>query len=205
MKVGFVSLGCPKNLVDTEVMMGQLVARGHALTPRPDHADVIVVNTCSFIRSAQQESVDAILEMARQKASGRAKKLIVAGCLVERFGDEIRHELPEVDALVGVNDIDRVVEICEGRANSGPSHRPYLYSHRTPRRLATPPHYAYVKIAEGCDHTCSFCIIPQLRGPFRSRPLDSIVAEAEGLCAHCLLYTSPSPRDRQKSRMPSSA
>jgi len=183
LKVGFISLGCPKNLVDTEVIMGQLAARGHRLTARPEEADVIVVNTCGFIRPAQQESVDAILEMARHKASGGVKKLIVAGCLVERFGEEIRQEMPEVDALVGVNDIGRVVEICEGRAAAARTNRPYLYTHLTPRLLATPPHYAYVKIAEGCDHACAFCIIPQLRGAYRSRPPDSIVAEAEGLLA----------------------
>jgi len=183
LKVGFLSLGCPKNLVDTEVMMGQLAARGHLLTPRPEDADVIVVNTCGFIRPAQQESVDAILEMARHKASGRARKLIVAGCLVERFREQIRKELPEVDALVGVNDIGRVVEICERGEAPSDARGLYLYTHLTPRRLATPPHYAYVKIAEGCDHTCSFCIIPRLRGAYRSRPLDSIVAEAEQLIA----------------------
>jgi len=183
LKVGFVSLGCPKNLVDTEVMMGQLAARGHLLTPRPEDADVIVVNTCGFIGSAQQESVDAILEMGRHKVSGRARKLVVAGCLVERFREQIRRELPEVDALVGVNDIDRVVEICEGGEASSDARGPYLYTHLTPRRLATPPHYAYVKIAEGCDHSCAFCIIPQLRGAFRSRPLDSVIAEAEQLFA----------------------
>jgi ribosomal protein S12 methylthiotransferase len=169
--------------VDTEVMMGQLAARGHLLTSRPEDADVIVVNTCGFIRPAQEESVAAILEMVRHKAAGRARRLIVAGCLVERFREQIRRELPEVDALVGVNDIGRVVEICEGGEASGNARGPYLYTHLTPRRLATPPHYAYLKIAEGCDHTCSFCIIPQLRGAYRSRPLDSIVAEAEQLFA----------------------
>lgn len=181
MKVGFVSLGCPKNLVDTEVMMGQFAARGHLLTPRPEEADLIVVNTCSFICPAQQESVDAILEMARYKRSGALKKLVVAGCLVERFRDEIRRRLPEVDAVIGVNEIDKIVAISEGRPVPGNSRAPYLYSHLTPRRRATPRHYAYLKIAEGCDHTCAFCIIPQLRGGFRSRPPESVVAEAQRL------------------------
>ncbi len=164
-------------------MMGQLVARGHQPTAHPEEADVIVVNTCGFIGPAQEESVEAILEAVRLKHAGKPKKLVVAGCLVERFGEEIRHELPEVDALVGVNDIGRVVEICEGGAARAETAGPYLYSHLTPRVQATPPHYAYIKIAEGCDHTCAFCIIPRLRGPFRSRPPDSIVAEAEGLLA----------------------
>ena len=182
MKVGFISLGCPKNLVDTEVMMGQLAARGHRPTAHPEEADLIVVNTCAFIGPAQEESVAAILEGARLKRSGKPKKLVVAGCLVERYRDEIRRELPEVDALLGVNDLGRVADICEGRAAPA-ALLPYLYSHLTPRLLATPPHYAYIKVAEGCDHTCTFCIIPQLRGPFRSRPPDSILAEAAGLFA----------------------
>lgn len=164
-------------------MMGQLAERGHRLTAHAEEADLVVVNTCAFIRPAQEESIAAIVEMARLKAGGKPKKLVVAGCLVERFGGEIRRELPEVDAVVGVNDVGRVVEICEGRAaGAGPS-RPYLYTHLTPRVQATPPHYAYIKIAEGCDHTCAFCIIPQLRGAYRSRPPDSIAAEAEGLLA----------------------
>jgi len=164
-------------------MMGQLVAHGHRPTAHPEQADLIVVNTCAFIRPAQEESVEAILEAVRLKHSGKPKKLVVAGCLVERFGEEIRRELPEVDGLVGVNDVGRVVEICEGRAAPAGTGGPYLYSHVTPRLQATPAHYAYIKIAEGCEHTCAFCIIPRLRGPFRSRPLDSIVAEAAGLFA----------------------
>ncbi|MBI4874823.1 MAG: 30S ribosomal protein S12 methylthiotransferase RimO [Acidobacteria bacterium] len=180
MKIGFVSLGCPKNLVDTEVMMGQLAARGHELTPRPEEADVIVVNTCSFIDPAKQESVDTILEMAEFKKSGRAKKLIVAGCLVERYRGDIRRDLPEVDALVGANEIEGIVEVCEDRPAPGAA-GPYLYHDLTPRLLATPPHYAYLKIAEGCDHPCTFCVIPQFRGRFRSRRFESVVAEAARL------------------------
>ncbi|MCW5980579.1 MAG: 30S ribosomal protein S12 methylthiotransferase RimO [Bryobacteraceae bacterium] len=178
MKVGFVSLGCPKNLVDTEVMMGHLAARGHSLTNQPGEADVIVVNTCSFIDPAKQESVDTILEMAEFKKTGRAAKLVVAGCLVERYQDEIRRNLPEVDAVVGTNEIERIVEACEGGEVIRNPFEPYLYHDATPRVLATPKHFAYIKIAEGCDHPCSFCVIPQFRGAFRSRRFESIVLEA---------------------------
>jgi len=211
-KVGFVSLGCPKNLVDSEVMMGLLAQAGAELTPRAEEADVIVVNTCSFIESAQQESVNAILEMARHKTAGQARKLVVAGCLVERFRDQIRQNLPEVDAVVGTGELERVL-VAAGVAPAAP-HSPfkilpsrpegdaraaqgrysreswegaiadlpnYLYDEATPRVLATPRHTAYIKIAEGCDHPCSFCIIPQLRGKFRSRRFESVVAEAERL------------------------
>ena len=183
MKIGFVSLGCPKNLVDSEVMMGQLVSRGHELTPHPGEADVLVVNTCSFIDPAKQESVDTILEMAEYKKTGRARKLIVAGCLVERYRGDIRRDMPEVDALIGTNELERIAALCEGWADEsapGPA-PPYLYHDLTPRVLATPRHYAYIKIAEGCDHPCTFCVIPQYRGKFRSRRFESVVAEATRL------------------------
>ncbi len=180
MKVGFVSLGCPKNLVDSEVMMGQLAAHGHELTPHPDQADVLVVNTCSFIDPAKKESVDTILEMAEYKKIGRAKKLIVAGCLVERYRDQIRVQMPEVDAVIGTNQIDQIVPLCEGIEASNPL-EPYLYHDLTPRVLATPRHFAYMKIAEGCDHPCTFCVIPQYRGKFRSRRFESVIAEATRL------------------------
>jgi ribosomal protein S12 methylthiotransferase len=220
-KVGFVSLGCPKNLVDSEVMMGMLAQAGAGLTPDAADADVIVVNTCSFIGTAQQESIDAILEMARLKSEGRAKKLVVAGCLVERFHDEIRKNIPEVDAVVGTGELEKILAatgVAEPQANSpfrilksgnqsagvtsraeGDHRRKqgrfardawegaiadlpnYLYDENTPRILATPRHSAYIKIAEGCDHPCSFCIIPQLRGQFRSRRFESVVSEAERL------------------------
>src|SRR6266496_2077275 len=215
-KVGFVSLGCPKNLVDSEVMMGLLAQAGAQLTPSAEDADVIVVNTCSFIGSAQQESVDTILEMARHKATGKAKKLVVAGCLVERFRDEIRKNIPEVDAVVGTGELDRILAaagIAETPLPPSPFHiltsrtsrlegdhrrangrfardawdgaiadlPNYLYDDATPRVLATPGYTAYIKIAEGCDHPCSFCIIPQLRGQFRSRRFESVIAEAERL------------------------
>ncbi len=181
MKVGFVSLGCPKNLVDSEVMMGQLVSRGHELTPHPDQADVIVVNTCSFIDPAKKESVDTILEMAEYKKIGRAKKLIVAGCLVERYRSEIQREMPEVDAVIGTNEIEQIASLCEGIEVNANPFEPYLYHDLTPRVLATPRHFAYMKIAEGCDHPCTFCVIPQYRGKFRSRRFESVVAEATRL------------------------
>jgi ribosomal protein S12 methylthiotransferase len=213
-KVGFVSLGCPKNLVDSEVMMGLLARAGAELSPRAEDADVIVVNTCSFIESAQQESVNTILEMAEHKTSGRAKKLIVAGCLVERFRDEIRKRIPEVDAVVGTGELQNILAATGIGAAASPNNSPfvvlnsraegdaraaqgrfdraqwdgaiadlpnYLYDDETPRILATPKSTAYIKIAEGCDHPCTFCIIPQLRGKFRSRRFESVIAEAERL------------------------
>ena len=259
--VGFVSLGCPKNLVDSEVMMGLLHRGGAQLTPRAEDADILVVNTCSFIDSAKQESVDTILEMVQHKIAngGRARKLIVAGCLVERYRDEIRRNIPEVDAVVGTGELEAILEAAGlSRPAQAPNNSPfpiltsaqidryassvnqhsrpegtgaqlthetssslssipyplslssrpegdareaagrfsrqawdgataalptYLYSDETPRILTTPRASAYIKIAEGCDHPCSFCIIPQLRGKFRSRPLPSIVAEAKSLIA----------------------
>ncbi len=217
-KVGFVSLGCPKNLVDSEVMMGLVARAGGELTQRAEDADVIVVNTCSFIESAQQESVNTILEMARHKTGGKAKKLVVAGCLVERFRDQIRKDIPEVDAVVGTGELVNILaatglapahqqtdsplvvlqsvmpsrpegdartaqgrfsrETWDGAVGDLPN---YLYDDATPRILATPRHMAYIKIAEGCDHPCTFCIIPQLRGQFRSRRFESVIAEAERL------------------------
>ncbi len=181
MKIGFVSLGCPKNLVDSEVMMGQLVAKGHELTSHPDQAEVLVVNTCSFIDPAKRESIDTILEMAEYKKVGRARKLIVAGCLVERYRGDIRKDLPEVDALVGTNELESIVALCEGQEAPVSTVQPYLYHDLTPRVLATPRHFAYVKIAEGCDHPCTFCVIPQYRGAFRSRRFESVVSEATRL------------------------
>ena len=182
MKIGFISLGCPKNLVDSEVMMGQLVAKGHELTSHPDQAEVLVVNTCSFIDPAKKESIDTILEMAEYKRVGQARKLIVAGCLVERYRGDIRKELPEVDALVGTNELDRIVALCEtDDAEAAPAAAPYLYHDLTPRVLATPRHFAYIKIAEGCDHPCTFCVIPQYRGAFRSRRFESVISEATRL------------------------
>ena len=181
-KVGFVSLGCPKNLVDSEVMMGILAREGYELTPRADEAEILVVNTCSFIEAAQKESVDAILEMAEHKKFGAAKKLIVAGCLVERFRAQILEQVPEVDAVVGTGEVERIIEAVEGELRVLPVQPPaFLYHDLTPRIVTTPRHAAYIKIAEGCDHPCTFCIIPQLRGAFRSRRFESVVREAENL------------------------
>ena len=220
-RVGFVSLGCPKNLVDSEVMMGMLDQAGAELTNRPETADIIVVNTCSFIDKAKQESIDTILQMAQHKLSGKAQKLIVAGCLVERYRDEIRKNMPEVDAVVGTGELEAILAAAGLAAPSAPPLEPqlfsilpsgtsraegdlresqgrfareqwegaqaklpqYLYDDTTPRLLATQKSSAYIKIAEGCDHPCSFCVIPNLRGKFRSRRFASVVAEAEKLVA----------------------
>jgi ribosomal protein S12 methylthiotransferase len=235
-RVAFVSLGCPKNLVDSEVMMGLLDRAGAHLTARPEDADVLVVNTCAFIDAAKQESVDAILELARLKTEGHARKLIVAGCLVERYRDEIRKSIPEVDAVVGTGELESILEaagirpaaaapspfniltgahaaVRPGKESQSGTHKTpasrregdareqqgrfrrddwegasralptYLYDEKTPRLLSTPGMTAYIKIAEGCDHPCSFCVIPNLRGKFRSRRLESVVAEAEQLVA----------------------
>ncbi len=183
-KVGFISLGCPKNLVDSEVMMGILAREGYELTPRADEAEILVVNTCSFIEPAQKESVDAILEMAEHKKFGAAKKLIVAGCLVERYRDQILEQVPEVDAVVGTGEVERILEAVNGQLKVLPAEPPsFLYHDLTPRILTTPKHQTYIKIAEGCDHPCSFCIIPELRGAFRSRRFESVVREAENLAA----------------------
>jgi ribosomal protein S12 methylthiotransferase len=186
-KAGFISLGCPKNLVDSEVMMGILARNGYEFTPRAEEAEVLVVNTCSFIAPAQKESIDTILEMAEYKKFGVAKKLIVAGCLVERFREQILEQIPEVDAVVGTGEVENILAAVEGelRFDAGaaailPS---YLYHDLTPRILSTPRHAAYMKIAEGCDHPCTFCIIPQLRGKFRSRRFESAIREAENLAA----------------------
>ena len=187
-QVGFVSLGCPKNLVDSEVMLGLLKSVGHELTPHQEEAEILIVNTCGFIQSAKQESIDTILEMAREKTTGRCQRLIVAGCLVELYRKEIQDSIPEVDAVIGTNEIPKILELCQDL--SGPVTQPtpifedrelFLYDHNNPRELTTPGHTAYIKIAEGCDHPCTFCVIPQMRGSFRSRPFDSVVEEAQRL------------------------
>jgi ribosomal protein S12 methylthiotransferase len=190
-KVGMVSLGCPKNLVDSEVMMGMLAGQGFEMTGDSQAADVLVVNTCGFIDSARQESVNTILEMARLKQTGNLKRLIVAGCLVERYREELQREIPEIDACIGVNELKEIESVVgpggrrslpvysEGRA----APELYLYDETTPRLRATAAYTSYVKIAEGCDHTCAFCIIPKLRGVFRSRSPESILREVGMLAA----------------------
>lgn len=180
-KIGFVSLGCEKNLVDTEVMLGLLDRRGYQITPLPDEADVIVVNTCGFIDKAKKESIDTILEMAQFKASGHCSKLVVTGCLVERYRADIQREIPEVDAVLGTTQLESIIDICEDRQAPKIDNPYYLYDETSPRLLTTPKYTAYIKIAEGCDRPCSFCIIPRIRGPYRSRPLRSILNEARYL------------------------
>ena len=163
--------------------MGQLVADGHELTPQPADADVIVVNTCSFIDPAKQESVDTILEMAEYKKTGKAQRLVVAGCLVERYRSEIRNDIPEVDAVLGTNELSQITALCEGLQPKEFAPEPYLYHDLTARVFTTPRHSSYIKIAEGCDHPCSFCVIPQFRGKFRSRRFESVVNEATRMFA----------------------
>src|SRR5215203_153521 len=214
MKIGFLSLGCPKNLVDGEVMLGMARDAGHQLTNDAASADVLVVNTCAFIDKAKQESIDAILEMAQLKKHGNCSRLVVTGCLAERYRDELRKEIPEIDAVLGTGEVDHILTALGGQTGVRPGsdrgqtpsraipltfHRSaaavaepiapsssadlptYLYDADTPRLLTTPKHFAYVKVAEGCDYTCAFCIIPTLRGKFRSREAHSIVTEARSL------------------------
>jgi ribosomal protein S12 methylthiotransferase len=188
-KIGFISLGCPKNLVDSEVMMGQLKATGYQITADASEADTVVVNTCGFIDAAKKESIEAILEAAKLKSEGKATRLVVAGCLVERYRDELKVSLPEVDAFIGTSQINDILTVCDPQKDTrslpvvslGNQSATYLYDESTPRVLATPAHYAFIKIAEGCDRPCAFCFIPQMRGHFRSRRFGSIVAEAQQL------------------------
>lgn len=188
-KVGFVSLGCPKNLVDSEVMMGQLVEAGYEITNNSAEADTIVVNTCGFIESAKQESVEAILEAAGLKTVGKASRLIVAGCLVERYRDDLIKELPEVDAFIGTSQINDILKAADDEFDAsvlaltplGNKSATYLYDEYTPRLRATDRHTAFIKIAEGCDRPCAFCSIPSMRGSFRSRRFGSIIEEARDL------------------------
>lgn len=188
-KVGFVSLGCPKNLVDSEVMMGQLKNAGYEITNNADEAETLVVNTCGFIESAKAESIEAILEATNAKFEGKAKRVVVAGCLVERYRDDLIKELPEVDAFIGTNELNRILEAADTSKNFrelpllpiGNKTSTYLYDFDTPRYRATDSYTAFIKIAEGCDRPCAFCSIPQMRGSFRSRRFGSILKEAEDL------------------------
>jgi ribosomal protein S12 methylthiotransferase len=188
-KIGFISLGCPKNLVDSEIMLGVLHKEGHSLTTNTSEAEVIIVNTCSFINDSKQESIETILEAAKLKKDGVCKRLIVAGCLAERYPREIRAELKEVDALVGINQIEQIGRAAQGAPVLPPTSYNrsdadlYLYDHATPRMLTGPRYSAYIKIAEGCDHTCAFCVIPKIRGFFRSRSIESVVLEARQLAS----------------------
>ncbi len=186
-KIGFISLGCPKNLVDSEVMIGLLQAKGHVLTANPEEADVLVVNTCSFIEGSKRESIETILAAARLKNSGSCKRLIVTGCLAERYPGEIRSDLAEVDAILGTNQIEEITRAVNGIPVAPPDSYGrsdadlYLYDHTKPRTLVGPKYTAYMKISEGCDHTCAFCIIPKIRGRLRSRSVSSLVLEARQL------------------------
>jgi ribosomal protein S12 methylthiotransferase len=188
-KVGFVSLGCPKNLVDSEVMMGTLQQAGYEITNNAEEADTVVVNTCGFIESAKQESIDAILEATRSKENGITKRVVVAGCLVERYRDDLMKELPDVDAFIGTNEVTRILEATDETKNFrslpllriGNKTATYLYDFDTPRFRATDSHTAFIKIAEGCDRPCAFCSIPGMRGSFRSRRFGSIIEEARNL------------------------
>jgi ribosomal protein S12 methylthiotransferase len=212
MKIGLISLGCPKNLVDGEVMLGLAREAGHEITADAQAADVVVVNTCAFIDAAKEESIDAVLEIAELKRQGRCRRLVVTGCLGERYRDQLRAEIPEIDVVLGTGDVPEIVGALGDAGQARGTAMPvrlyrsavqartqgtvtaladavehpvptYLYDASTPRVLSTPRHYAYVKVAEGCDYTCAFCIIPRLRGPYRSRGEDSIVREAETLAA----------------------
>src|SRR5215813_12369020 len=190
-KVGFVSLGCPKNLVDSEVMLGTLARQGYSITSQKEDADVIVVNTCGFIDSAKRESIDTILEMAELKTQGNCKKLVVAGCLAERYRSEIQKEIPEIDFVFGPDELGRILEAVQLDSSTVvPDVSPAisidaLYSSKEvptiPRILTTPSYMAYLKVSEGCDHVCTFCAIPSFRGRFRSRSVADLVAESRRL------------------------
>ncbi|MFH1830933.1 MAG: 30S ribosomal protein S12 methylthiotransferase RimO, partial [Pseudomonadota bacterium] len=178
----FVSLGCPKNLVDSEVMLGLLLREGFSLIADPKDAEVIVVNTCAFIEDAKKEAIDTILDMSQHKSEGKCRMLVVAGCLPQRYSGEVHKLFPEVDLFVGAGEFMRIVELIKEWQGVQSLHvgRPqFLYDHETPRVQATPSHSAYIKIAEGCFHPCSFCIIPKIRGRLRSRALESVIHEAQ--------------------------
>ena len=185
-KFNIVSLGCARNLVDSEVMAGLLQKHDYEIVRHPEDADIVLVNTCGFIGPAKEESIETVLEVSRLKEEGKVKKLVVAGCLSQRYPDELAGELPEVDLFIGTGEVPRIAEILrEHEANSTrrqyigvPS---YLYDHFTPRLRSTPSYTTFLKVSEGCDHKCAFCIIPQLRGPHRSRSIDSVVNEAISL------------------------
>ena len=184
-RVHLISLGCPKNRVDSEVMVGKLRRGPFELVDEPDAADVIVVNTCSFIQPATEESIDTVLEMAKFKSGGQCRKLVVTGCMVQRYGTALESELPEVDFFLGTGEYHRIDEVLSARARQGPRSfvdTPlYIHDELAPRVNSWRPHSAYLKISEGCNHRCSFCIIPTLRGRLRSRTIPSLVTEARAL------------------------
>ncbi len=190
MKIGFVSLGCPKNQLDTEVMLHEILSAGYEITPEDIEADVIIINTCAFIESAKQEAIDNILDVAWLKKHRKLRAIIVTGCLAERYGTEILEELPEVDAVLGVGSIHNIVEAIEAvTVKKKKGSKAKYYSHEDKdtvrlggdRVLTTPEYSAYLKIAEGCDNRCAYCAIPSIRGRFRSRPMEDLIAEAKQL------------------------
>ena len=186
MKISLVSLGCPKNLVDAEVMLGHLPQERFEIIAEDELADIIVVNTCSFIQDAKEESIETILEVADYKQTGRCRMLIVSGCLPQRYQQELAEQLPEVDLFMGTSDAPRIVELIErqlglSEATTEIGIPDYLYDHSTPRLNSSPFYTSYVKIADGCSNHCSYCIIPQLRGVLRSRSVESVVHEVEAL------------------------
>ncbi len=197
MKVGFVSLGCPKNQVDSEVMAGIVKKAGHEVVSDAQDAEAIVVNTCAFIKSATEESIEAILETAALKERGRLKYLVVAGCLAQRYNEGLMEELPEVDAYLGTGEFEGIAKTLRSLAIGAETRHKmpvpeYIYSHDTPRIRFTPRHWSYLKIADGCDNRCTYCAIPSLRGALRSRPMGSIVEEArilvsQGVKEICLI------------------
>ncbi|MGA1794246.1 MAG: 30S ribosomal protein S12 methylthiotransferase RimO [bacterium] len=186
--IGMISLGCTKNLVDTEVMLGLLTRQGYSITPNAEEADIIVVNTCSFIEEAKRESIETILEMCHLKERGRCRNLIVTGCLAQEYGIELFREIPEIDAILGSGEFMRIVPVIEALIALSPCEHlhfiappSFLYDHTCPRLRSTRGHLAYVKISEGCDHCCSYCLIPRLRGRYRQRNAKSVVTEVEAL------------------------
>jgi len=182
-RVGMISLGCPKNLVDSEIMLGELARQGYEIVTDADEADTVIVNTCGFIEEAKQESIDAILDVASAKAKSEGKRLLVAGCMVNRYGAELAREVPEIDGFVGLDDLRKVgsiVQLGGGPAPEAPAPAHLVFDHTAPRTLTTHG-YAYLKVAEGCNNPCTFCAIPQWRGRFRSRTIDSLVDEARRL------------------------
>ena len=190
MKVGFISLGCPKNQLDTEVMLHEILQAGYEITPEDIDADVIIINTCAFIESAKKEAIDNILDVAWLKKNRSLKAIIVTGCLAERYGEEILEELPEVDAVLGVGSIHNIVEAIEAvTAKKKKGSKQKYFSHEDKdtvrlggdRVLTTPEYAAYIKIAEGCDNRCAYCAIPSIRGKFRSRPMEDLITEAKQL------------------------
>jgi ribosomal protein S12 methylthiotransferase len=182
-KIGFLSLGCPKNQVDSEVMMGLLISRGFEITSKKEEAEILIVNTCGFIDPAKEESIQAILEMVEMKKRGSCRKLIVAGCLAERYREEVRREIPEVDAVLGVHQLNDILMLCREKEETIARQTPLSSDPSVKRVLTTPAHYAYLKISEGCSHECSFCVIPHIRGKHHSRRLSSLLQEAEELAS----------------------